>query len=456
MTNDIHTIQETITQVFVNTDAQNWSGVEAQFAPTVTIDYQSMTGNPATTLHPTEITAAWKTVLPGFTQTHHQLGNFITKVNNTKAHVSCYGTATHYLEDVSGNVWTVVGSYDFDLKKIDHQWKVTTMKFNYKYQVGNTTLVQKAIENVKKTTTMKKINFTSEGLTLVGNLYYPANYEAGKQYPTIVCSGSWTTVKEQMAGLYAERFAQNGFISLAFDFRNYGESEGEPRSWENPAMKIQDIKNAVAYLKTLPEVDHDNIGAFGVCAGAMYTLMAASEDASIKAVATTASWLHDAEAVKLFYGGEEGVQRKIAQARVAKKKYATTGTASYIKAISTTDETAAMFGNFDYYFNPERGAIPQWNADQFAVATWEDWLTLNPFPSAKKLTKPVHMIHSDGCVLPDYTKKYFEAIASTAKELVWIETELASPMHQFSFYDQEKEVGEAVAKTSAFFRQELQ
>ncbi len=303
--------------------------------------------------------------------------------------------------------------------------------------------------------TMKKIQFKSEGLNLVGNLYFPPNYQEGKQYPTIVCSGSWTTVKEQMAGLYAQRFANEGFITLAFDFRNYGESEGVPRSWENPTMKIQDIKNAITYLETLPEVDKNNIGAFGVCAGSMYTLMASSEDDRIKAVATTASWLHDAEAVKLFYGGEEGVQQRIAAAQAAKKKYAETGEFSYIKAISTTDETAAMFGEFDYYLNPERGAIPQWNADQFAVATWEDWLTLDPFPSASKLNKPLFMVHSDGCVLPDYTKKYFEAVPSKNKELVWVETDLASPMHQFAFYDQDKEVSLAVEKTSEFFRTNL-
>ena len=307
----------------------------------------------------------------------------------------------------------------------------------------------------QKQNIMKKVNFKSEGLNLTGNLYYPSNYEEGKKYPTIISSGSWTTVKEQMAGLYAKRLAEKGFITLAFDFRNYGESEGVPRSWENPTMKIQDIKNAVSYLKTLPEVDGNNIGAFGVCAGAMYTLMAASEDSSIKAVATTASWLHDAEAVKLFYGGDEGVQKKIKAAQEAKKKYAETGEFTYIKAISTTDETAAMFGEYDYYLNPERGAIPEWSADQFAVATWEDWLTLNPFTSALSLHKPLLMIHSDGSVLPDYTKKYFETVPSKNKELIWVDTDLPSPMHQFDFYDQENEVNLAVEKTSLFFTKEL-
>ena len=147
--NDIIKVQETVTKLFVNTDAKNWNGVEAQFAARVTLDYQSMTGNPASELNPKAITSAWKTVLPGFTKTQHQIGNFITEINDTKAHVFCYGTATHYLEDENGNVWTVVGSYDFDVEKIDHQWKITKMKFNYKYQDGNTDLVQKAIEKVK-------------------------------------------------------------------------------------------------------------------------------------------------------------------------------------------------------------------------------------------------------------------------------------------------------------------
>lgn len=314
---------------------------------------------------------------------------------------------------------------------------------------------KKEIKTTIKQKDMKKVEFKSEGLAIVGNLFYPPNFEEGKQYPTIVCSGSWTTVKEQMAGLYAKRFAEAGFITLAFDFRNYGESEGVPRSWENPEMKIQDIHNAITYLKTLPEVDANKIGAFGVCAGSMYTLMAAAEDENIKAVATTASWLHDAEAVKLFYGGEEGVQSKIKLAQDAKKKYAETGEFTYIKAISTTDPDAAMYGEFDYYLNPERGAIPEWSADQFAVATWEDWLTLDPFPSAAKLDKPLFMVHSDGCVLPDYTKKYFEAVPSKNKELVWVDTDLASPMHQFAFYDQEKEVNLAVNKTSDFFHKNL-
>lgn len=302
---------------------------------------------------------------------------------------------------------------------------------------------------------MEKISFESEGVKLVGILYFPKDFDSSKTYPGIVVSGSWTTVKEQMAGLYAKRLAEKGFITLAFDFRNFGESEGEPRFYESPALKKIDIKNAVSFLELRPEVDNSKIGAFGVCAGAMYTLMAASEDDRIKSVVTTASWLHDADAVKLFYGGEEGVNAKIKAAQKAKMDYAQNGTVQYIPSISTEDTSAAMYGPYDYYLNTERGAIKEWSADKFAVMSWEDWLTADPMPSAKDLNIPTLMIHSDGAVLPQYTKNYFEKIAASDKKLHWMETDLESPFHQFNYYDQDEEVNESVTEASKWFAQKL-
>lgn len=302
---------------------------------------------------------------------------------------------------------------------------------------------------------MKKIAFKSAGLNLVGNLYYPTDFTTAKTYPALIISGSWTTVKEQMAGLYAEKLAQKGFITLAFDFSNFGESEGEPRFYENPALKKEDIKHAVDYLHTLPEVDNSKIGAFGVCAGAMYTLIAASEDTRIQSVVTAASWLHDSEAVKLFYGGEESVQTKIKEAQQAKQNYAQDGVVDYIPTISTTDENAAMYGPYDYYLNPNRGAIEAWSADKFAVMSWEDWLITNPMPTAKQLQCPTLMIHSDGAVLPQYTKNYFNAIASNDKQLYWMETDLESPFHQFNYYDQAAEVNETVEQAAKWFEAKM-
>jgi fermentation-respiration switch protein FrsA (DUF1100 family) len=302
---------------------------------------------------------------------------------------------------------------------------------------------------------MTRITFKSEGLNLVGHLYVPPNFKSGQAYPTLICVGCWITVKEQMAGLYAKRLADLGFICFTFDFRNYGESEGLPRAWESPLLKIQDLKNAAAYLQSLDEVDSDRIGALGIGAGAMYVLMAAAETSQIKAVATAASWLQNASTVQQLYGGEVGVQERIAAAQAAKCKYANTGTFSYIKAVSTEDPTAAMYGDYDYYLNPKRGGIAAWNPDQFAVASWEDWLQVDPFPSASQISVPLLMIHSDACILPHSTKAYFEAVCTPYKTLVWVPTRKASPEQQYDFYDQASEVNLVVKHTSVFFKNYL-
>jgi fermentation-respiration switch protein FrsA (DUF1100 family) len=302
---------------------------------------------------------------------------------------------------------------------------------------------------------MKKVNFKSAGVQLSGNLFYPPSFDPSNQYPAIIVSGSWTTVKEQMAGLYAERLAAKGFITLAFDFRNYGESEGEPRFFENPTLKKEDIRNAVTFMQNLPEIDPDKIGLCGICAGAMYTLMAAAEDDRVGAVVTVASWLHDAEAVKLFYGGAEGVASKLEAARNARKKYEEEGVVAYIETISTENPSAAMYGPYDYYLNPSRGGIPEWSNDKFAVMSWGEWLTADPMPTATQISQPILMIHSDGSVLPEYTRTYFEKIPGAEKSLHWMPTDLDSPFHQFNYYDQEAEVTEATNKAAAWFQSKL-
>ena len=68
-----------------------------------------------------------------------------------KAHVFCYGTASHYLSDENGSVWTVVGTYDIDLQLSDEgDWNIISLTFNFKYQDGNTSLPVKAMESLKK------------------------------------------------------------------------------------------------------------------------------------------------------------------------------------------------------------------------------------------------------------------------------------------------------------------
>ncbi len=141
---------DAITHLFVSTDQRNWEDLKQVFDSEVLLDYSSMNGSPATKLTPDQIIAAWKTILPGFESTHHQLGNFVSNIQENKATVFCYGTASHFLKDDNGNLWTVVGTYDFELRKdAKANWKVSAMKFNFKYQDGNLTLPEKAMNKLK-------------------------------------------------------------------------------------------------------------------------------------------------------------------------------------------------------------------------------------------------------------------------------------------------------------------
>ena len=141
-------IQEKINTLFIATDQQDWETVEQCFSPKVTLDYSSMTGEPASETTPKQITESWMSILPGFEHTHHQLGNFVIEEVNGKATAFCYGTATHYLGNEHANVWTIVGSYDFNLEKDQTEWKISKMKFNFKYQAGNLELPQLAISRL--------------------------------------------------------------------------------------------------------------------------------------------------------------------------------------------------------------------------------------------------------------------------------------------------------------------
>ncbi|WNZ22227.1 alpha/beta hydrolase [Leptolyngbya sp. NK1-12] len=292
-----------------------------------------------------------------------------------------------------------------------------------------------------------RVTFQSEGETLVGVLYLPVTYQPGDKLPAIIVTGSWTTVKEQMAGLYAHKLAEQGYAALAFDFRYFGESGGIPRNYESPAAKIVDIQNAVSYLQTVDAVDSQRIGGLGICASAGYMAVAVAQDPRIQSFVAVAPWIHDRHLVEMIYGGMAGVEAKLEAGRAARHEFEQTGVVETVPAISTTDENAAMFGEFDYYLNPERGAIPQWG-NQFAVMSWVDWLTFSPMPQASQINVPTLFIHSRDGAVPAGAEQFFADIPAP-KQFVWM------PGIQFDFYDQEPTVNQAVQTAVEHLKQTL-
>lgn len=288
---------------------------------------------------------------------------------------------------------------------------------------------------------INRVEFLSEGEKMVGNLYLPSSYKLGDKLPVAIVTGSWTTVKEQMSGLYAQKLSEQGYAVLTFDFRNFGESGGKARNFESPANKIADIKNAVTFLRTLKAVDRERIAGLGICASAGYMAIATAQDPRIKTFIAIAPWLHNPNLVQLVYGGESGVNQRLAAAKIAKNKFIQTGEVETVPAISTTNSQAAMFGDFDYYLNPKRGAIPQWS-NGFAVMSWAEWLTFNAMPQAKNIKVPTLFIHSENAAIPDGAKQFFAAIPTAKKQIIWL-----PKATQFDFYDQLPVVNQSISLT---------
>lgn len=141
-------------------------------------------------------------------------------------------------------------------------------------------------ENVEGRVNIHRVGYKVDGIDVVANVYTPAGYDPKKTYAAVVVAHPNGGSKDQVAGLYAQRLAEAGFVTLAFDARYQGESGGQPRRTDKPANRMGDIYGAVDYIQNFPGVDANRVGALGICGGGGYTFAAAQADHRIKAVAT--------------------------------------------------------------------------------------------------------------------------------------------------------------------------
>ncbi|MDR5752432.1 MULTISPECIES: alpha/beta hydrolase [unclassified Caballeronia] len=130
------------------------------------------------------------------------------------------------------------------------------------------------------------VNYNLNGLGIVANVYTPPNYDPKKMYAAIVVAHPNGGVKEQTAGLHAQRLAEQGYVTIAADAAYQGGSGGEPRSVDKPQFRTEDIHGMADFITLYPGVDPERLGLLGICGGGGYSLNAAKSDKRFKAVAT--------------------------------------------------------------------------------------------------------------------------------------------------------------------------
>jgi uncharacterized protein len=261
-----------------------------------------------------------------------------------------------------------------------------------------------------------------------------------ERQPAVIITGSWLTVKEQMADRYARALAARGFTAFTFDFAGFGESGGEPRQAEIPARKVGDITAAARCVANLSFVRPGAVGYLAVCASAQYALVAIAVGAPITSLVSVAGWFHDTATVAPFYGGLAGVRLRLA-------RYLRSREVVTVPAYDAGNDRAGMFLELDYYANPGRGAVPAWR-NEMAEFSWSHWLRFDGLSVAPAVTAPVLFVHGDQCVLPGNVKALRSKLAGPA-ELVWADGT------QTDFYDQPDQISMAIEAAEAHFRRTL-
>lgn len=186
------------------------------------------------------------------------------------------------------------------------------------------------------------VNYNLHGLNIVANVYTPAQYDPKKRYAAIVVAHPNGGVKEQTAGLYAQRLAEQGYITIVADAAYQGGSGGELRSVDRPANRIEDIHGMADFITRFAGVDAQRLGLLGICGGGGYALAAAQTDERFMSVATLSMFNSGRVRRNGFEDSQlNTIQQRLKQASDARAQEAAGGTVLYAGDAGMTDEQIA-------------------------------------------------------------------------------------------------------------------
>ena len=263
------------------------------------------------------------------------------------------------------------------------------------------------------------------GIALAADVYVPKNAEG--KLPAIAVSGPFGAVKEQSSGLYAQKMAELGFLTLAFDPSYTGESGGTPRYVASPDINTEDFCAAVDFLSVQENVNPECIGIIGICGWGGMALNAAAMDTRIKA--TAAMTMYDMTRVNAngYFDSEN-----TADARYAKKqamnaqRTADYKNGTYTLAGGVVDplpEDAPQFVKDYYgYYKTQRGYHPRslnsnggWN-----VTSSLSFMNMPILQYAGEIRSAVLLVHGEKAHSRYFSEGAYEKLTGDNKELMII------------------------------------
>ena len=131
------------------------------------------------------------------------------------------------------------------------------------------------------------LNFRSGGERCAAWLYRP---EGEGPHPCVVLAHGFAGTREARLWAFAERFREAGMVALVFDYRYFGDSEGEPRQLLSIASQLEDWRSALAFARSLEEVDGERVALWGTSFSGGHVVRSAVEDVGVAAVVSQAPY----------------------------------------------------------------------------------------------------------------------------------------------------------------------
>lgn len=253
-------------------------------------------------------------------------------------------------------------------------------------------------ENVKGKVNIHPVNYTIKGITIAANVYTPPNYNDAQKYPAIVIAHPNGGVKEQVAGLYAQRLAEQGYITITADAAYQGGSGGTPRNVDKPANRIEDIYAMGDFIAQYKGVDTEKLGLLGICGGGGYSLKAAQADKRFKAVATVSMFNSGVVRRNGFMNSQfSTIQERLKQASDARALEAAGGEVLYANnsVIPLTDEQIAklpfdLYREGYIYYNKTHAH--QNSSARYTLSSLMDLMTFDASTNMDLINQPLLMI----------------------------------------------------------------
>lgn len=329
------------------------------------------------------------------------------------------------------------------------------MAADYKKNPYTLTYEGAITENVAGSVNIHPVNYKLHGLDIAANVYTPASYDPAKKYPAVVVAHPNGGVKEQVAGLYAQRLAEEGYITIAADAAYQGASGGQPRNIDKPANRIEDIHGMADYITQYTGVDANRLGLLGICGGGGYSLKAAQTDKRFKAVATL-SMFNSGMVRRNGYMDSQlaTIQQRLQQASDARAQEAAGGEIIYAADTKLTDEQIAKLPfelyreGFIYY--DKTHAHPN-STFRYTMSSLLDLMNFDAATNMDLINQPFLMMAGSKADSLYMTEQAYEmATGTTEKELYLID----GATHIQTYWKPEY-VDSAVGKLEQFYGKNL-